>query len=135
MTDETENISKEETLFQAPPIAEQERMVEALLFASAEPMSAKALNERMPYGSDAAEALVHLRKRYQGRGVHVMKVGDAYSFATSPDLSFLMQKRARGDTQTQPRSHRNSCYYRLSSTSNARRDRRNSWRERLSRDD
>ncbi|MGC6528911.1 MAG: SMC-Scp complex subunit ScpB [Paracoccaceae bacterium] len=92
MTDETENISKEETLFQAPPIAEQERMVEALLFASAEPMSAKALNERMPYGSDAAEALVHLRKRYQGRGVHVMKVGDAYSFATSPDLSFLMQK-------------------------------------------
>ena len=82
MTDETENISKEETLFQAPPIAEQERMVEALLFASAEPMSAKALNERMPYGSDAAEALVHLRKRYQGRGVHVMKVGDAYSFAT-----------------------------------------------------
>ena len=30
------------TLFEAPPMAEQERMVEAVLFASAEPVSVRA---------------------------------------------------------------------------------------------
>ena len=31
--------SDEQTLFEAPPMGEQERMVEAVLFASAEPVS------------------------------------------------------------------------------------------------
>ena len=87
-----EDNSSEESLFEAPPINEQERMIEAILFATAEPMSVRALNERMPHGCDAAEALVHLRKRYTGRGVNVMKVGDAWAIRTAPDLSFLMQK-------------------------------------------
>ncbi|WP_073253894.1 SMC-Scp complex subunit ScpB [Shimia gijangensis] len=84
--------SKEESLFEAPPIAEQERMCEAILFASAEPVSVKELNDRMPHGCDAAEALAHLRKRYEGRGVRVTKVGDAWAMRTAPDLGFLMQK-------------------------------------------
>jgi segregation and condensation protein B len=82
----------EETLFEAPPIAEQERMVEAILFASAEPVTIKELAGRMPHGSDPAEAMVHLRKRYEGRGVRLVKVGDAWAFRTAPDLGFLMQK-------------------------------------------
>ncbi len=83
---------QEESLFEAPPMGEQERMVEALLFASAEPLSVKDLNGRMPHGADAAEAIVHLRKRYEGRGVRVNKVGDAWAIRTAPDLGFLMQK-------------------------------------------
>ncbi|PIE14390.1 MAG: SMC-Scp complex subunit ScpB [Rhodobacterales bacterium] len=83
---------EEKSLFEAPPVAEQERMVEAVLFASAEPVTVKELNARMPHGSDAAEALVRLRKRYEGRGVRVVKVGDAWAMRTAPDLSFLMQK-------------------------------------------
>ena len=83
---------KDKSLFEAPPIAEQERMVEAVLFASVEPVSVKELESRMPHGCDAAEALVHLRKRYEGRGVHVVKVGDAYAMRTANDLGFLMQK-------------------------------------------
>ena len=82
----------EESLFEAPPMAEQERMVEAVLFASAEPVSVAELNARMPHGCDAAEALVHLRKRYEGRGVHVIKTGNAWAIRTAADLSFLMQK-------------------------------------------
>ncbi len=81
-----------ESLFEAPVIAEQERMVEAILFASAEPVTVKELNARMPHGCDAAEALAHLRKRYEGRGVRVVKVGDAWAVRTAPDLGFLMQK-------------------------------------------
>lgn len=86
------NDDTKESLFEAPPLAEQERMVEAILFASAEPVSVAALNARMPHGADAAEALVLLRKRYEGRGVNVVKVGDAWAIRTAPDLGFLMKK-------------------------------------------
>lgn len=90
MSQETEK--KEESLFDAPPMAEQERMVEAVLFATSEPVTVRELETRMPHGCDAAEALVYLRKRYEGRGVRVVKVGDAWAMRTAPDLGFLMQK-------------------------------------------
>ncbi|WP_409373588.1 SMC-Scp complex subunit ScpB [Sulfitobacter guttiformis] len=73
-------------------MAEQERMIEAVLFASAEPVTLRELEARMPHGCDAAEAMVHLRKRYDGRGVQIMKIGDAYALRTAADLGFLMQK-------------------------------------------
>lgn len=80
------------SLFEAPPMGEQERMVEAILFATAEPVTVRELNDRMPHGCDAAEALAHLRKRFDGRGVRVVRVGDAWAIRTAPDLAFLMQK-------------------------------------------
>ena len=82
----------EESLFDAPPMGEQERMVEAILFASAEPVTLAELQARMPHGADPAEALVHLRKRYEGRGVNLVKVGDAYAMRTAADLGFLMRR-------------------------------------------
>ena len=82
----------EESLFLAPPLAEQERMIEAMLFASAEPLSTREMQDRMPHGCDAAEALVLLRKRYDGRGVQVLRVGDAWAIRTAPDLGFLMSR-------------------------------------------
>lgn len=65
MVDETE-----ESLFDAPPMGEQERMVEAILFASAEPVTLAELVARMPHGADPAEALVHVEERHEGRGVN-----------------------------------------------------------------
>lgn len=81
-----------DSLFRAPPLAEQERMVEAILFASAEPLSVAEMNARMPHGADAAEAVRLLARRYEGRGVRVVKVGDAWALRTAPDLGFLMRK-------------------------------------------
>jgi segregation and condensation protein B len=81
-----------ESLFEAPPMCAQERMIEAVLFASADPVGVRELEARMPHGCDAAEALMHLRKRYEGRGVQVVKIGDAWAIRTAPDLGFLMQK-------------------------------------------
>ena len=92
MVSDTQTPEIEDSLFEAPPIAEQERMVEAVLFASADPVTIAELNARMPHGCDAGEALVHLQKRYEGRGVHVIKTGSAYAMRTAGDLSFLMQK-------------------------------------------
>ncbi len=88
----------EESLFEAPPIWEQERMAEAILFASAEPVSVKELNLRLPHGSDAETALAGLRTRYEGRGVCLVKVGEAWAFRTAPDLGFVMRKE-RAETR------------------------------------
>lgn len=90
MTESSEPI--ERSLFEAPPMAEQERMIEAILFASAEPVTIAELESRLPHGCDPAEAMVHLRKRYEGRGVHIVRVGDAWAFRTAPDLGHLMRK-------------------------------------------
>ena len=81
-----------ESLFEAPTMAEQERMIEAILFANAKPQSKLQIENRMPHGSDVAEALVNVRKRYNGRGINLVKTGDAWAFRTAPDLGFLMQK-------------------------------------------
>ncbi|MEJ8560802.1 SMC-Scp complex subunit ScpB [Yoonia sp. GPGPB17] len=81
-----------DSLFEAPPMGEQERMVEAILFATADPVSVTELTGRMPHGCDPAEAIANLRKRYEGRGVNIVKVGDAWAIRTAGDLGFLMQK-------------------------------------------
>ena len=92
-TPETEAPKRpRDTLFEAPPMAEQERMVEAMLFASSQVLTLREMQARMPHGCDPAEALVTLRKRYEGRGVQLVKVGDSYGFRTAPDLGHLMQK-------------------------------------------
>jgi segregation and condensation protein B len=79
-------------LFDAPPLADQERMVEAILFAAADPVAVSELAARMPHGCDPGTALEHLRRRYEGRGVTLVRVGEAWAFRTAPDLGFLMQK-------------------------------------------
>ena len=73
-------------------MGEQERMVEAILFAAAEPVSLAELTQRMPHGCDPAEALATLRRLYEGRGVSINRIGDAYAFRTAPDLGHLMTR-------------------------------------------
>ena len=73
-------------------MGEQERMVEAILFATDDPITVRELTARMPHGADPAEALVHLSRRYEGRGVNLRKIGDAWAMRTAPDLGFLMQR-------------------------------------------
>ena len=92
MTEPLEQEPLEQSLFDAPPMGDQERMVEAILFASTDAVTLAELTARMPHGCDPAEALVILRRRYEGRGVQIVKVGDAYAFRTAGDLGFLMQK-------------------------------------------
>ena len=79
-------------LFEAPSIPEQQRMVEAILFASSTPVTVAELKNRMPQGSDPAFALDELKVQYSSRGVNLVKVGDGWVMRTSADLSFLMRK-------------------------------------------
>ena len=70
--------------------AELERMVEALLFAAAEPLGLSDLARRLPEGADVAAALSALVNRYAGRGVRLAEVGGRWRFQTAEDLAFLM---------------------------------------------
>ena len=67
-----------------------ERMVEALLFAAAGPLSTADIQARLPDGADAGRAIEALRTRYAGRGVELEMVADRWRFRTAPDLAFLM---------------------------------------------
>ena len=81
-----------EGAFAVPPMPEQERMVEAVLFASRAPLSSREIADRLPQGCDVPEALAGLRRRYEGRGVHLVPVGEAWAFRTAADLGFLMSR-------------------------------------------
>ncbi len=70
-----------------------ERMAEALLFASADPLTERELREALPEGSDVGAALEALVERYRGRGVELRKVGDGWAFRTAPEYAGLFERR------------------------------------------
>ena len=67
-----------------------ERMIEALLFAAAEPLSIADLALRLPANVDIEEGLHILRRLYDGRGVDLVEVAGRWRFQTAADLAFLM---------------------------------------------
>ncbi|HWJ76355.1 MAG TPA: SMC-Scp complex subunit ScpB [Kaistia sp.] len=68
------------------------RMVEAILFASAAPLSADEIASRLPDGSDVANLLRELQHAYSGRGVNLVKVAGKWMFRTADDLAFLLRR-------------------------------------------
>jgi segregation and condensation protein B len=67
-----------------------ERMVEALLFAAAEPLAEDDLRRRLPADVDLPGALEALRTRYAGRGVELVNVAGRWRLQTAADLEHLM---------------------------------------------
>jgi segregation and condensation protein B len=63
------------------------RLAEALIFASAEPVSARALGQVLPEEVDADAVAAALQARYAGRGVELVAVGGGWQFRTAPDLA------------------------------------------------
>jgi Segregation and condensation complex subunit ScpB len=63
------------------------RLVEALVFASAEPVAVSALERLVPMPHSAYEVLVALQERCRGRGVHLVAVGGGWQFRTAVDLA------------------------------------------------
>lgn len=84
--------AQSELAFTPPDPAAQERMVEAMLFSSIDPLSTADIQKRLPKGSDAAEALRALEARYADRGVNVFRVAGKWALRTSPDLGFLLRR-------------------------------------------
>ncbi|MCK5746865.1 MAG: SMC-Scp complex subunit ScpB, partial [Oricola sp.] len=68
------------------------RMVEALLFAAAEPLDEKTVADRLPAGAAVAELLTRVAADYEGRGVVLKKVEKKWRFITAPDVAHVLQK-------------------------------------------
>lgn len=75
-------------------LSEAMRMAEALVFASAEPVTEKALAGRLPEGIDVPQVMAELQRAYEKRGVNLVRVADAWAFRTAGDLAFLMSRDA-----------------------------------------
>ena len=67
------------------------RAVEAVLFASAEPLGVEAIRAHVG-GGDVPRALERLRTDYAGRGVEVVRRGDRWQVQTAADLAHLLRR-------------------------------------------
>ncbi len=72
---------------EAAPDETSLRLAEALVFASAEPVSQRALSQLLPETVDAEAVVSALRARYAGRGVELVEVAGGLQFRTAPDLA------------------------------------------------
>ena len=68
------------------------RLAEALIFASAEPITARGLTRVLADDIDADAVLALLRARYAGRGVELVEAGNGVMFRTAVDLAPRLRK-------------------------------------------
>ena len=66
--------------------AQQKRLIEALLFASPEPIALKAIQNRLPATADVGFILTELQEEYSERGVNLVRLEDSWAFRTAKDV-------------------------------------------------
>ena len=71
---------------------EAERIAEAMVFASAEPVSERLIAEKLPEGTNIRMVMKRLSGFYGLRGVNLLRVGGNWAFRTAADLSFLIHR-------------------------------------------
>ena len=74
------------------------KILEAILFASGEPLDENDLKEKIKDKKNISKQLHEIKDFYKNRGIHLIKTGNKWSFRTSEDLSgeltiFKTQKR------------------------------------------
>lgn len=74
---------------------EKLRRLEALLFASSEPMDAKSLARCLDPSDDVNALLQELQADYKDRGVALMRVAGRWQFRTADDLSYLLERQQK----------------------------------------
>jgi segregation and condensation protein B len=75
------------------------RLIEAILFAAATPLTERELAERLPAGADVGKLLALLEAEYAARGVRLVRAGATWAFATAPDLAPLLATERRVETK------------------------------------
>lgn len=87
-----EDLNNKKSSLASVSEVDQERMVEAILFASREPLTLKQIGDMLPGNSNPKEVLNLLQAKYENRGFRLIKVLDGYAFRTATDLSYLLQR-------------------------------------------
>ncbi len=98
------------------------RIVEAILFASAEPLAPEVIAARMPSNADVPRLLHELQALYAGHGVNLVRIA-GWAFRTAEDLGFLLRRDTVGAAPPDPRRAGNPLHHRLSPAGDPRRDR------------
>jgi segregation and condensation protein B len=65
---------------------QQLRILEAMLFATAQPMTPNMMRERLPENADMGGLLQQLQEKYDGAGVSLVEIDGSWAFRTSADL-------------------------------------------------
>jgi segregation and condensation protein B len=74
--------------------ADQQRLLEALLFAAPAPVAEEELARRLGEGADIPGLLGELAAQYAERGVNLVRLAGGWSFRTAPVLApFLISER------------------------------------------
>jgi len=68
------------------------RIVEAMLFASAEPISIEKFQEFLSEGTDVLGLLADLQNNYENRGVNLVQVAGKWALRTAQDMSAILRR-------------------------------------------
>ena len=79
----------------SPERQEKLRILEAVLFASAEPLDVLNLATYLKNGDDVAGLLLDVQAAYRSRGVNLVCIGGKWAFRTAEDLSWVLERHSK----------------------------------------
>ena len=74
-------------------ISEEEKEIEAILFAAEEPLDEESIRVKITKGKNLLKSLTKLQKHYSKRGINLVCISNKWSFRTSDKLSDLMSQQ------------------------------------------
>ncbi|MEO9169265.1 MAG: SMC-Scp complex subunit ScpB [Aestuariivirga sp.] len=93
--DQDETIEDSSTVISLHPMADRAeslRIIEAMLFAAAEPLSLEAFGEFLPKDVDVNALISDLAANYENRGVNIVQVAGKFALRTAPDMGSLLRR-------------------------------------------
>ena len=74
-------------------MSEEEKEIEAILFAAEEPLDEESIRVKITKGKNLLKSLTKLQKHYSNRGINIVCISNKWSFRTSDKLSDLMSQQ------------------------------------------
>ena len=74
-------------------MTEEEKEIEAILFAAEEPLDEESIRVKISKGKNLLKSLTKLQKHYSKRGINLVCISNKWSFRTSDKLSDLMSQQ------------------------------------------
>ena len=74
-------------------MTEEEKEIEAILFAAEEPLDEESIRAKITKGKNLLKSLTKLQKHYSKRGINLVCISNKWSFRTSDKLSDLMSEQ------------------------------------------
>jgi len=88
------NKKKESKILRFPVnLSEDERQVEAILFAAEEPLDTESIQSQLKVKKNLLKILQSLESQYMNRGINLVCISNKWSFRTASDLSKLMKNQ------------------------------------------